>query len=424
MFVDATHRTGFCAVLGFALSLVVGATAATLNVPADYPTIQAAIDAAVNGDEVVVAPGTYQENINFNGKTITVRSSDGPTVTTITGGTTGAAVTCDHSEPRACLLDGFTVTGGGVYIDGSAPTILRCTFSENTTEGLLATTIVNGSPLIGECTYSANGCFGAGAIKGWGVGTPVIDSCTFTNNASGTSGGAICLNDPGFVATITGCTFIGNTAAGDGGAVYARAQNASALSGCTFQQNSASWGGAILTIDNSSLGVSDCVFQQNTCTNEGGAIFCNGGQSAFAGCTFEGNSAPDGGAVNVAYSSTATFRNCGFFSNTANFGGAVHLTTMANPTFEDCTFEDNEAVNVGGALAGGLVTLRRCAFTSNSAGTGGAVAIRYASSYGLIEDCTFSQNMASMASGAGGALDVRYDGASVSVTGCSFDGVL
>jgi hypothetical protein len=57
--------------------------ASTINVPADQPTIQSAINAASNGDTVVVAPGTYTENINFLGKAITVESSKGAKVTTI-----------------------------------------------------------------------------------------------------------------------------------------------------------------------------------------------------------------------------------------------------------------------------------------------------------------------------------------------------
>ncbi len=47
-----------------------------INVPGDQPTIQAGIDAAFDGDEVVVAEGEYFENINFSGKAITVRSTD------------------------------------------------------------------------------------------------------------------------------------------------------------------------------------------------------------------------------------------------------------------------------------------------------------------------------------------------------------
>ena len=58
---------------------------ATLKVPSQYPTIQAAIGAAANGDTVLVEPGTYVENINFIGKAITVKADKGPLVTVIDG---------------------------------------------------------------------------------------------------------------------------------------------------------------------------------------------------------------------------------------------------------------------------------------------------------------------------------------------------
>jgi len=97
--------------------------AVTINVPADQGTIQAGIDAAVNpGDEVVVAPGTYVEAINFLGKAITLRSSGGAAVTTIDGGAAGTVVTCTTSETSTTVLDGFTITNGsgGMYNSGAS----------------------------------------------------------------------------------------------------------------------------------------------------------------------------------------------------------------------------------------------------------------------------------------------------------------
>ena len=58
--------------IAFTLVFVSTAQAATIHVPTDQPTIQAGIDNAVNGDTVLVASGTYVENINFLGKAITV----------------------------------------------------------------------------------------------------------------------------------------------------------------------------------------------------------------------------------------------------------------------------------------------------------------------------------------------------------------
>src|SRR4029079_16034215 len=82
--------------------------ASVRNVPADYATIQAAIDASSSGDTVLVQPGTYAERIDFNRKNGVVRSAKGPASTTINGPNAGTTVTIGPLG----TLNGFTVTGG------------------------------------------------------------------------------------------------------------------------------------------------------------------------------------------------------------------------------------------------------------------------------------------------------------------------
>ncbi|MDF2771715.1 MAG: bamB [Geminicoccaceae bacterium] len=97
---------------------------AVLSVPAKYPTIQAAIDSAVHGDTVLVAPGRYYENIRFKGKNIVVASQFARTrhvadiERTIIDGSrpshpdTGTVVRFVNQEDTTAVLEGFTITGG------------------------------------------------------------------------------------------------------------------------------------------------------------------------------------------------------------------------------------------------------------------------------------------------------------------------
>jgi nitrous oxidase accessory protein NosD len=130
-----TARLSLRTALALGLAVAAPARATVLEVPADVPTLQAAIDAAGDGDEVHAAPGVYTERIDFRGKAIAVVGS-GP-ASVLDGAGAGPVVTFASGEGPASILDSFTVTGGdapmggGVLIVDASPTVRRNVIREN-----------------------------------------------------------------------------------------------------------------------------------------------------------------------------------------------------------------------------------------------------------------------------------------------------
>ena len=167
------------------LVTVASAPAATRLVPDEYATIQAAIDAAADGDVVIIAPDTYtgdgNRDIDFLGKAVTVRSID-PNDPNIIAAT---IINCNGTEAEPhrgfyfhsgedcnSVVSGFTITngyanrGGGIYCVSSNPTLIKCIFSGNSSR------------------YDGGGVYNYAS-------SPTISNCTFSKNSAGEEGGGI-----------------------------------------------------------------------------------------------------------------------------------------------------------------------------------------------------------------------------------------
>jgi hypothetical protein len=332
----------------------------------DHFTIQTAIDAAVSGDTIEADPGTYNEAIDFNGKSIIVRSSsDDPNNTIIDGSTVSAnnVVRCVNGEDPNTLLQGFTITGGnatggqsvggrggGMVIFSSNPTVVNCHFTGNSAAidggGLY---ILDGNSEISSCHFTANIADSDGGGLGCVFSNPVITNCSFSGNV-GVVGGGLSL-DSGSDGLITQCTFSENTAL-LGGGIYSLGNSDPTIVSCTFSGNTATDVGGGVFILNGDFVISDCLFNGNTAANEGGGMSIRDTVNAsMFNCVFHGNTATDGGGIHVGSFTDPVIVNTIFSGNTAsNFGGGLFASVTTNTDVINCTFSANAASTRSGGI--------------------------------------------------------------------------
>lgn len=180
------------------LTMAVGVSVAAapgnvLHVPSEFPTIQAAINAATSGDTVLVAAGTYSGTGNQNillksGVVIQAAEAD---VTIIDCQGKSRAVWSNYPDSTA-KLDGFTITGGYALLGG----------------GIY---LYNGSsPVISNCTFLSNSAVFGGGISCASNASPTVTNCTFLSNSATVGGGG--MYNQNSSPTVTNCTFVGNSA--------------------------------------------------------------------------------------------------------------------------------------------------------------------------------------------------------------------
>ena len=251
--------------------------AATLSVPSQYGTIQAALDAANDCDEIIVADGIYTGAGNVNlviPKSVYLHSASGdPTLCIIDAqGVSGTRCiaeidVCDND----CVTEirGFTLTGGNAAGQGGA-------IYANITEPALVQ--------FTDCVISNN----TAANGGGGAYLDGASSCSACGDTA----------DPCVNVTFDGCEFILNSAGAsqDGGGLYARRGRA-IVKNTLFDQNTARSGAGIyMGAQDMDLRVVNNEFLANTAGSNGGGLWLQG-PTAVNNNLFAGNTAAKGGGV-------------------------------------------------------------------------------------------------------------------------------
>jgi hypothetical protein len=308
----------------------------TLDVPGSYATIQAAIDAAANGDTVLVAPGTYHESINFEGKAITVMSGQGPGSTIIDGtGLNSSVVTIGTGEGRGSVLQGFTIqhgnntvtwNGGGVAISSASPTITGNVITGNIACGDGAgIDVQSGAPLI--------------------TGNVITGNLQETGCSGGAGGGVALLGAP---AQVIGNTITDNTNFWAGG-ISVLAAGATIANNVISGNSAQSQGGGIWSVDEANDLFVQNLITGNRSPDDGGGLFFSQSSGApgstIVDNTFANNSAVGGAAVYVGgFPETTQFFNNVFQSPSSL--AAVFCDTLMDPN--PPVLDHNDAFSAGG----------------------------------------------------------------------------
>ncbi len=336
----------------------------------DLPTIQGAIDAACDGDVVILSDGIFvgdgNRDLTYSGKAITIRSeSDNPENCILDcGGSAGdphRGVRFVSNETRESVLRGVTIrngwaqgvdiadySGGAILCDDASSTIENCIFRGNSAYAGGAVMVYRGAdPAILDCLFEGNHAYvyeGAGGLCVCVSANGTIENCVFrANDPVGMTSGSG--SDP----VIRNCEFIGHNQCGlicSGSSFYGRilvdncrffdnlgpamlsVGPAVTVSGCSFWNNRASRGAGLWLERDADIRVIDSLFFDNWADETGAAVWCRyAGIAYFENCTFIGNGLPNGGSVIDCGPATVTMTNCiiAFSSGCQAVGGPAQL---------------------------------------------------------------------------------------------------
>ncbi len=274
-------------------------------------TVQSAIDAAVSGDEVWVAGGTYIPQ--------TEPGNSSPT----------------DPRKRHILLKREVALYGG--------------FAGNETLLKQRDTVTNITTLsgdLGTAVYTPDNCYNVVKVSGHISHTTTIDGFTISvgYSVSGSVRGAGMLVD-NFSPTIRNCTFFANSAINTGGGLELWVTNA-VVEHCTFSHNTCAIGGGI-SVHGGSPSITSCTFTGNTVSLSGGGLYATQASGTIENCTFYNNSQTQAGGYGggiACVTAPMVITNCTVVANQALRGGGIHYTGTA-PTVSNCIVWGNMATS-------------------------------------------------------------------------------
>lgn len=421
--------------------------------------LQAAIDAAAEGEEIWVAAGTYtpapaggprEQSFRLK-RGVTVRggfagsetslaqrpAAAGTHATVLSGDLVGddAADFAGRDENSYHVVVAFDPEGSGTLEDvtirgghADGPGKGPSPDSRDQGSGL---DVFNASPRLVRCTFEDNWSLNHGAANDHGNDT-VFEDCVFRANRSELLGAGLYIHHHTRTLAV-GCLFEENYAAQQGAGAYSRSHDAPLFQDCVFRANRALQGGGLYVAPEGTTQVVDCRFEANTAQVGGGGIYCDQStpviEASFfthneAGVLLEGGGGGGGGSGGGgiwAVGGAPLVVDCEFERNQASFGAGVYFIEGAAGTVRRCTFRENAAQEAGGLyILGSEALAEDCTFERNSAsgGTfsvGGAVSAYFANA--IIRRSTFVDNRGELGGGA-----IYLEGDFPLVTDCTLIG--
>ncbi len=313
-----------------------------LQVPLSFSTIQEAINAANNGDTVLVAPSKYYENINYNGKNITVAShflttNDTSYIsqTVIDGSQNGHVVEFLSGEDSTAVLTGLTITngymsegnGGGIICLNSNPTFSHIMVVNCEAESGGGIYFQNShSRLIQSSIYSNVFELNGGGIAVEDSSVIIISHCHINENRDGRFGGGVFIQDYSII-TLLNTEIAFNYASAYGGGIYVHDHSTATIMNVDIYNNGAYYfGGGIFSLSNINYGnfiITDSIIRDNFANKWGGGIFCYSGD--IYNVVISGNQALKGGGITYANDWAPLYvTNVSIIGNSADSGGGFY----------------------------------------------------------------------------------------------------